>query len=189
MKFEELKPEDLEGRTQEQAAEAQAAKAERLRQLEEAASKLKDNKQERVETARANIEEAAKAPEHRPVPRAETTENKLTVNEAKNRAYVVALSEIRAHLSQREKRFSKIIHSPKIEKISEITARTIARPSLTLGAASFAFLGGTLLYLAARRYGFSLSGTEFLAASILGGLAGITGEGIWQLFKRMASQA
>jgi hypothetical protein len=72
----------------------------------------------------------------------------------KNRAYKRELTKIRAKLPTASKRFSKVIHHPTVETISNVGAQTIARPSGLLGGSIAAFIGSLILYYMARQYGF-----------------------------------
>lgn len=72
----------------------------------------------------------------------------------KNRAYKRELTKIRSKLPASSRRFSKIIHNPTVETISNIGAQTVARPSGLLGGSIAAFVGSLVLYYMAREYGF-----------------------------------
>jgi hypothetical protein len=80
--------------------------------------------------------------------------------------------------------FSKVVHSPAVERTSEALAKTVFRPSISLGASFAALLVGGAFYLSAKRYGFRLSGFESMAAIVAGGLLGGLIEGVGRLFRR-----
>lgn len=68
--------------------------------------------------------------------------------ELKANAYKRTLHKVRAHLRPSEQAFSKVIHQPKVEAVSEISSKTIARPSGILGGGITALLGsGYVLYV------------------------------------------
>ncbi len=92
----------------------------------------------------------------------------------KNRAYKRELTKIRAKLPATSKRFSKVIHNPTVETISNIGAQTVARPSGLLGGSIAAFIGSLVLYYMARQYGFRynylLMFLLFVAGFVLGAI-------------------
>lgn len=107
----------------------------------------------------------------------------------KEQTYKHTLSSIQRELPTRFARsFSKVIHQPIIEKTSEVTGKTIFRPSLMLGVSVGALLGGSLFYLLAKRYGFPISGSEFLLFGIIGGLLGLASEALRYLFRKIAKK-
>jgi|ERR1035438_8103617 hypothetical protein len=65
-------------------------------------------------------------------------------NELKRIALNNYLSQIRSNLSGSAKQFSKFIHQPKINAISEVTGKTIVRPTAILFAGIFMFLGSSV---------------------------------------------
>ena len=79
---------------------------------------------------------------------------------------------------------SRVIHTPAIEKTSEVLETTIARPSVMLGSTWTVLIVGTIFYLGARHYGYSLSGSELLFSFLVGALLGLVGEGLVLAFKR-----
>lgn len=72
-----------------------------------------------------------------------------------------------------ERVFSKLIHFKPIEKASDLASSTIARPNALLSGSIAAFITITVLYFAAKHYGFQLSGFETIAAFIGGWILGI----------------
>ncbi len=175
--------------------------AERLNEQNESLEALKDAEQlkaperhetstehsqekqhEQLETARHKLEQApepaAKASEHDHRP----SHHPTTLD--KEAAYHDTLRSLQRHLSPASRRFSKVIHSPAVEKTSEVVGATVARPSVTLGATTTALIVGGFLYFTARAYGFALSGSELLLSLIIGGILGLLVEGVAKLFKR-----
>ena len=64
--------------------------------------------------------------------------------------------------------FSKVIHNKAIEKTSEITANTIARPNLIIAGGLSTLILCSTVYLIAKQYGYTLSGFEAIGTFILG---------------------
>jgi hypothetical protein len=82
------------------------------------------------------------------------------------------LKQVRQHLPLPEKAFSRVIHQPIVDSISETAGKTIARPSGLLSGGIFAFIGsGTFLYIAKHygyRYNFFLWAMFFVGGFIVG---------------------
>ncbi len=149
------------------AEELETGKHEQKEQLEQARAKLD---QQPEPGARAGEQEAA-APAHHPT--------KLD----KESAYWDTLRSVQRHLKPASRQFSKVIHSPAVERTSEVAGATIARPSVLLGATITASLLGGFLYITARLNGFSLSGSEFILSLLVGGVLGLLVEGIANVLK------
>jgi hypothetical protein len=135
---------------------------------------------EQLEAARGKLETT-------PEPQAKASEREAAPHATKldkESAYWDTLRSVQRHLKPVSRSFSKVIHSPAVERASEVAGATVARPSVTLGATATALLVGGFLYITARSYGYSLSGSEFLLSLLVGGVLGILAEGIGKLFKR-----
>lgn len=83
------------------------------------------------------------------------------------------MAAIQSQLSPSSRAFSKVIHNPAIEKASEVTGNTVARPNALLSGAIAAFVLTLAIYLIARFNGYPLSGAESIAAFALGWLCGL----------------
>jgi len=94
--------------------------------------------------------------------------------ELKANAYKRTLHKVQTHLRPTEQTFSKFIHRPKIEAVSEMSSKTIARPSGLLGGGILALIGsGILLYMSKHngfRYNFTLFLLLFVSGFIVGAL-------------------
>jgi len=101
-----------------------------------------------------------------------------------NANYRDTLTSVQNRLSPSSRAFSKVIHTPAIERSSELMERTIMRPSIVLGTTWTAFIVGLVFYLTARWYGFQLSGTDMLLALLGGALLGLTLEGLWYFIRQ-----
>lgn len=91
----------------------------------------------------------------------------------KEQSFDATMNDVRTHLSPASRAFSKIIHQPAIEKVSDTVGNTIARPNAILSGSVFAFLFTMAIYLIARSYGYPLSGGETIAAFVLGWVLGL----------------
>lgn len=72
-----------------------------------------------------------------------------------------------------QRTFSKFIHNKAVEKTSDFVGSTLARPNAVLSGAVFAFFLVLGVYLAARYYGYVLSGFETIGAFIVGWVLGV----------------
>ena len=75
-------------------------------------------------------------------------------NSLKTKAYKRVLTKTQHKLNKPARAFSKFTHNPAIDKISNVSAQTIARPSGFLGGSIFAFLGSSIVYYYSKHYGF-----------------------------------
>jgi hypothetical protein len=92
------------------------------------------------------------------------------------------LSDIRSHLRGSSKAFSKFIHKPSIDTISEVAGKTIVRPTAILFGGLFMFVGSALYLYATyhtnARYNFVVALFLFFG----GFMAGIVVELFYNLF-------
>lgn len=109
--------------------------------------------------------------------------HRITVKD-KDRAYRHTMRVVQNRLSKPSKAFSRIIHQPVVERISEAAEQTVARPSALLGAGIFASVGLAIMLFFARRYGFSLSGSEFIALLVVGWLVGFMLDWLYKRIKQ-----
>ncbi|OYX39844.1 hypothetical protein B7Z00_00285 [Candidatus Saccharibacteria bacterium 32-50-10] len=79
-----------------------------------------------------------------------------------------SMDHIRKDMSPTSRAFSKIIHNPAVDKISEAVASTVARPNLILAGGLGTLILCTAVYLLAKRYGYVLSGFEAIGTFLLG---------------------
>jgi len=98
----------------------------------------------------------------------------------KQRAYNHTLKHVQRRLSGPSRGFSKIIHNPAVDSVSEALGKTVARPSGVLGAGLLAAAGLAVMTYFARRNGFALSGFELILFLAGGWLAGLAVEFIWR---------
>lgn len=88
-------------------------------------------------------------------------------------AYKKTMSETQSQLSAPSRVFSKLIHAKPVEKTSELVGATIARPNALLAGSATAFLLTLVVYLVARHFGYPLTGSESIAAFVVGWVLGI----------------
>lgn len=132
-----------------------------------------DDPQQRVESAREKLERNQPRPEE-PVPAAEreTPQPGFAARLSPALNYRQTMETLQKQLPAASRAFSKLIHQPAVERASEALEKTVMRPSVTAGATTSAIIIGGIFYVAARIYGFELSGSEIIFAVIIGGLIG-----------------
>lgn len=73
----------------------------------------------------------------------------------KNDAYKRTIRKVQSRLRLPEKVLSRVIHQPAVDAVSNVTAKTVARPSGFLGGGLVAFVGSAVFLYMARQYGFT----------------------------------
>ena len=147
----------------------------------ERAQESEADRSRNVEDARAKVEAHATREQHEPAK--ENGPKRFSSGIDRKQAYAQTMASIRRHLPTASRAFSKVIHTPMVEKTSEAVGKTVMRPSVTLGATSTALLVGGFTYFLAKHYGYALSGSSILLSLVIGGLVGILIEGIAKLFR------
>ena len=130
---------------------------------------IESAKHEAMEIAKAQkVEKATPSP-------AKTERNKQPSKPTKaelDASFTRAMATIQEDMSPASRTFSKIIHNPAVDKISNVAGNTIARPNLILAGALGTLILCTAIYFIAKFYGYSLSGSEAIATFFLGWLIG-----------------
>ncbi len=165
---------------------------ERLKSLENNVETYDESIQEKaVEHARKKAElEAAFAQEQSSESKAggEPTATPIDpTTRQKKQEYEKTMKTVRSQLSKPSRTFSKVIHNPTIEKVSDVTGKTIARPNAILAGSLSAFIIVLGLYVTASYLGFRLSGFELIGAFALGWLLGIVIDVLRVIFLRQRS--
>jgi hypothetical protein len=176
-------PEQLQGGVEhnaEKVGEAAREQSERLQdRLEKAGEHSPEHQSEKIEEARSEASKEAlmskeSGKEQQNSAGESFTPLRRVTTQQKEDEYKDTLKRVRTHLSAPGRTFSKVIHAPVIEKASDIGAKTIARPNAILMGGISAFLFSGIIYLAARTYGYPLSGFETIGAFLLGFIVGCT---------------
>lgn len=152
-----------------------------------------DNSNERGENNATKIESLSLSAKHEAISNAETHIDKSADNTPspvviqkhhKKHAYKQTLKSVRRQLPVADRAFSYIIHQPVIEKISDISSKTIARPSGLLSAGVVALLGNIILLYMSRHFGFRYNYFVFTALLVLGYTLGIFIEILSKVFSK-----
>lgn len=163
--------EQLRSHEQHHTPEVQDNTPDRLAEVEKRAHESHHEHAEQIEQIRAKIEhEAASAEKHhdeQPHNERQPLHHHIT-KRIKAEQYKQTLKQVQAHLPKREKQFSKVIHQPTIEAISEVGAKTIARPHGIISGALFALIGSFTVLAIARHVGFEVPNSIFAILFVLG---------------------
>lgn len=148
----------------------------------EASQENGEHKQAKIELARAQVEQQSVEPvafeEKAPPAKHHITRYDKLV------AYRQTVKSLQNRLTPTSRKFSQIIHQPSVEKTSEVLGKTIFRPSVTLGATFTAVIFESILYFAAKHYGFALRGSEIILALIVGAVIGLAIEALAKITSR-----
>jgi len=83
------------------------------------------------------------------------------------------MDEVRTHLPRSTRRFSRFVHRPMVERISDVVGKTIGRPHAILAGGVSAFVAVLSLYFYAKYAGFALQGSETIIAFTIGWALGM----------------
>ena len=86
------------------------------------------------------------------------------------------IKKVQSKLTPRQRAFSKVVHAPTVQKVSEASAKTVARPSGLFGGGLVAFIGSSAYLAYAHYIGFTYSFFVFLPLFVIGFLIGVLGE-------------
>ena len=144
-----------------------------------------------VEQIRGDIEEVGTT--ERPVIAEASTDNNEVIlppaNDAlKAQTLRTTLKETRKKLSPTQKALSKVIHQPQVDAISNLTGKTIARPSGILFGGLFAFVGSGLYLFYSYHYHFAYKYIAFSIFFVGGFIIGLLLELINKLFRRSKTE-
>lgn len=161
------------------AKELENAAHERREALREAHETVSEHNHDKVDEARReaierarSIETISKKHEKAASPAERRTERMITQKD-RDASFVATMSEVQTHMTPASRSFSRVIHNKTVEKVSETTAATIARPNAILSGAVMAFIVTLALYLIAKNLGYVLSGFETIGAFVFGWVLGI----------------
>jgi F0F1-type ATP synthase assembly protein I len=103
----------------------------------------------------------------------------------KNHRYKEVLINTRTRLSKNDQLFSKIIHNEKVEKVSDIAEKSVARPSGVISGAIVAIAGAVIVFYFAQKIGFSVPRSIIIILFLLGFIVGLATEFFYKLIKKL----
>ncbi len=159
-----------------------------LKKLQEKAEKASELSGDELQSIKKSIEQAAVSgkeyavgeKEHRP----SQTHTVGTTKQLKQQAYRSTIKKAQSRLKGPEKSFSKVIHNPKIEKVSEVAAKTVARPSGFLLGSISAFITSLVVLYISKRSGFTYNYLLFVLVFVGGYLLGVLVELVLRPLRR-----
>lgn len=165
------------------SAESLKDQQEKLKKLLDSAEKANHQYEHSIETIRDKIEDEAvsgKEVSAGDVGRdAQNQHVPIIDRKVKQQSYKKTLHHIQRQLPRTQRAFSKFIHRPAVEVVSEVSAKTVARPSGLLGGGLCALLGSSTLVWMSRHYGFYYNFFVFIGLVLAGFALGVLIEWAW----------
>ncbi|HAC56146.1 TPA: hypothetical protein DCF80_01470 [Candidatus Saccharibacteria bacterium] len=166
----------------ERGIESQNAAAERsnelLKSAERSVETSPEEKAERVAEARTETKEALMGRESGGAEKRRASSDRapsLPHATKKQRAdsYAATMRQIQSEMNRSSRTFSKVIHNPTVEKLSDAIGSSAARPNAVLAGSMAATFLTLTVFLIAKQYGYRLSGFETIATFLLGWALGL----------------
>jgi hypothetical protein len=159
--------------------------AEKRKEAAEAAAEAV--RERSIEAIQDRIEKAALDKEQIQIEKSENTASQSPVQFGtafgKNAAKQT-IKRTQKKLAPPERAFSKVIHQPVVEALSNVGEKTIARPSGLLAGGLFSVLSSLAILYVCRHYGYEYNFMVGLAGFVGGFALGVLIEGIVKLIKR-----
>jgi hypothetical protein len=159
--------------------------AEKLKEQAEKAPSKQEQESEAKEAAKSAEKLALTSKEHRPKSTHDKSEKEPINRGIKKQTYRATMNRVEAKLPAYQRTFSRFINNSAVDKISNVTSKTIARPSAILGSGLTAFIGLVIVTYYSNKVGFQLSGSEFIVLVLVGWVAGLLFEGIYKGLKKL----
>lgn len=159
---------------------------ERLRENREKAAEKAEHDQPSIEKIRESIEKRADSKDD--ALKYDTSEAKSPVYTSANLGKMASKRmriRVQKQLPRPDRAFSKVIHQPVVEAVSNVAEGTIARPSGLLFAGLCSAVSSIAILYICRHYGYEYNfaiGLFFLA---VGFVAGILLEGLYKMSRRL----
>ncbi len=165
------------------SAESLKDQQEKLKHLLDSAEKASHKYENSIETIRDKIEdEAVSGKESAAGDTGRDTQSQhvpIIDRKVKQQTYRKTLHHIQRQLPRSQRAFSKFIHRPVVEAVSEVSAKTVARPSGLFGGGLCALIGSSILVWMSRHYGFYYNFFVFIALVLAGFILGVLLEWAW----------
>lgn len=144
----------------------EAESRQNLEAIHKKAEKAQELNEKHVEHAKSKVEHQAISGKEYTVGEREKSASHSShhVNQKTMKAdsFKKTMSHVRRKLPKSERAFSKVVHNKKVDAISEVSSKTIARPSGIFGGGIFAFAGSIFLLYMAKHYGFEYNFFVFI---------------------------
>lgn len=163
-------PEALE----QSAAEVKRSAAEKLEQRSERESASVERAQDEAREQLSEALEQAESQQASQEQKREPEKRRDLLTKADRQAsFDNTMKVVQSQLSTPSRAFSKVIHNPAVEKVSEAAGKTVARPNAILAGSIAAFVFTLAIYTLAKINGYPLSGAETIATFFGGWVIGI----------------
>lgn len=165
-----------------------------LDEAKKEAAEAKNKHQEKLDQIRNEIETEALASKDMSIAEASSQEEPESANtywnsqEYRDIAFGQFMNKVRKHLGSSEKIASKILHKPLVEKASEISGKTIARPSGVLAGSIFSFIISLVTFYIAKRNNYDMTYSIFIVSFIGGFIFGVIVEFIYRGIRALLSR-
>lgn len=133
--------------------------------------------------AAVSVEKGGAEKDHKPKNAAPARRRGPISKKDKAASFDKHMKQVQAELPPAQRVFSKFIHSPAIEKASEVIGSTVARPNAILAGSVTAFFLVLGVYLVSKNLGYPLSGFESIGAFVIGWIIGL----LYDYFKVMVT--
>jgi hypothetical protein len=165
--------------TGEQGVEVQDAAGEQLKKLQEQLEKRTDspeNQGEQLDTARRETEAAfskERGTERRSGGEPSASAPGHATKRQRKDSYASTMRQIQSEMNSSSRAFSKFIHNPSVEKLSDAVGSSLARPNAVLAGSMAATFMTLFVFLIAKQYGYRLSGFETIGTFFVGWSLGL----------------
>ena len=162
------------------------ASAEHLKHLHEKAERAENRPKQEIENIKKSIESSSISGKEYSIGESESRPSNSygITKHLKKDAYKRTLKKIQIKLSKPEQKFSKVIHKPVIEKVSEISSKTIARPNGIVVGSFMALVTSIFVLYWSRKNGFSYNYLLFIIVFVGGYIIGTASELLIKIFKK-----
>lgn len=135
---------------------------------------LRQKAENEAKSARETLSEQEPAASHTP-------KEAFINRELKDMAYNRTMNRVRQQLSPVGRSFSKFVHQPVVNAVSDVAAKTVGRPSGLFGGGLLALTGTSVYYFITKHYGYDYNFMVFLLLLAAGFIAGWVFELLWRL--------
>ena len=100
----------------------------------------------------------------------------------KKAAYKKEIKKVQGQLPKRSRTFSKFIHNPVVESVSDVAGKTVFRPSVLIGGSVTGLVLGLVVYVVAVYYGYLIPSITLVLFLLIGAVLGAVVEFIFHRF-------
>lgn len=174
---------------QSEHGESHKDQQEKLKELAEKAAEAKEKSPHEVERLAHHAKEKAVSGKERSagdIGKESPRQSSVVIDKTvKQQAYKKTMRHVQRQLPRSQRSFSRFIHQEVVEKVSEVSSKTIARPSGLLGSGMVALLGTSVIVWMSRYYGFRYNFFVFVALIGAGFVAGLLIEALLKSSKKL----